>query len=106
MSSPHNRLSQTKRRKVSSDESGSASNSGAEKVLNSSAKAAEEDEDEEDDDGEDEDGEGAALVEASPRKALPGPKDKKDRPKSSGGASWLTSTCSPCCSRSTTRGNR
>ena len=26
-----------------------------------------------------------ALVEASPRKALPGPKDKKDRPKSSGG---------------------
>ncbi len=40
---------------------------------------------EEDEDGEDEDGEGTALVEASPRKALPGPKDKKDRPKSSGG---------------------
>jgi ATP-dependent Clp protease ATP-binding subunit ClpA len=40
---------------------------------------------EEEEDGEDEDGEGAALVEASPRKALPGPKDKKDRPKSSGG---------------------
>ena len=39
----------------------------------------------EEDDGEDEDGDGAALVEASPRKALPGPKDKKDRPKSSGG---------------------
>ena len=35
----------------------------------------------EDDDGDDEDGEDAALVEAAPRKALPGPKDKKDRPK-------------------------
>jgi ATP-dependent Clp protease ATP-binding subunit ClpA len=38
----------------------------------------------EEDDGEDEN-DGSALVEASPRKALPGPKDKKDRPKSSGG---------------------
>ena len=28
--------------------------------------------------------ESAALVEVSPRKALPGPRDKKDRPKSSG----------------------
>ena len=36
------------------------------------------------DDDEEEDGEGAALVEATPRKALPGPKDRKDRPKSSG----------------------
>ena len=36
-----------------------------------------------DDDDEEED-EGAALVEAAPRKALPGPRDKKDRPKSSG----------------------
>ena len=34
-----------------------------------------------DEDGDDEDGEDAALVEAAPRKALSGPKDKKDRPK-------------------------
>ena len=33
------------------------------------------------DDGDDEDGEDAALVETAPRKALSGPKDKKDRPK-------------------------
>ena len=39
---------------------------------------------EEDDDSEDEEEESAALVEATPRKALPGPRDKKDRPKSSG----------------------
>ena len=42
-------------------------------------------ESEEDDDSEEEDeDEAAALVEATPRKALPGPRDKKDRPKSSG----------------------
>ena len=29
-------------------------------------------------------GESPALVEATPRKALPGPRDKKDRPKPSG----------------------
>ena len=37
-------------------------------------------EDDEDDDGDDE-GEAPALVEAAPRKALSGPKDKKDRPR-------------------------
>jgi ATP-dependent Clp protease ATP-binding subunit ClpA len=40
--------------------------------------------DEDDDSDEEEDEDGAALVEATPRKALPGPRDKKDRPKSSG----------------------
>jgi ATP-dependent Clp protease ATP-binding subunit ClpA len=41
--------------------------------------------DNDEDDGEDDDEEeSAALVEATPRKALPGPRDKKDRPKSSG----------------------
>ena len=40
--------------------------------------------DEDDDSEEDEEEESAALVEATPRKALPGPRDKKDRPKSSG----------------------
>jgi len=39
---------------------------------------------EEDDDTEDEEDEAPALVEATPRKALPGPRDKKERPKSSG----------------------
>jgi ATP-dependent Clp protease ATP-binding subunit ClpA len=47
-------------------------------------KKAKGDSDEDDDDSEDEDEESAALVEATPRKALPGPRDKKDRPKSSG----------------------
>jgi ATP-dependent Clp protease ATP-binding subunit ClpA len=37
--------------------------------------------DSDDDDTDDEDGEDAALVEAAPRKALAGPKDKKERPK-------------------------
>jgi ATP-dependent Clp protease ATP-binding subunit ClpA len=41
-------------------------------------------ESDEDDDSDEEDEESAALVEAAPRKALPGPRDKKDRPKSSG----------------------
>jgi ATP-dependent Clp protease ATP-binding subunit ClpA len=40
--------------------------------------------DEDDDSDDEEDNEGAALVEASPRKALPGPRDKKEGPKSSG----------------------
>ena len=43
-------------------------------------RAKSEDEDEDDDDGDD----GPALVEVAPRKSLAGPKDKKDRPKSSG----------------------
>ena len=43
----------------------------------------EEDEDDSEDEGEEE-GVGPALVEATPRKALPGPRDKKDSPKSSG----------------------
>ncbi len=43
----------------------------------------EEDEDDSEEEGEEE-GVGPALVEATPRKALPGPRDKKDRPKSSG----------------------
>jgi ATP-dependent Clp protease ATP-binding subunit ClpA len=47
-------------------------------------KAKGEGEGEEDDDTEDEEDEAPALVEATPRKALPGPRDKKDRPKSSG----------------------
>jgi ATP-dependent Clp protease ATP-binding subunit ClpA len=38
----------------------------------------------EEEDEDDEESEGAALVEVTPRKSLPGPKDKKDRPKSSG----------------------
>ncbi len=43
------------------------------------------DEDDEDDDDETEEEDGPALVEAAARKALPGPRDKKDpRPKSSG----------------------
>ena len=46
-------------------------------------KAKGENEEDDDGDGEEED-EGAALVEASPRKALPGPRDKRERPKSSG----------------------
>jgi ATP-dependent Clp protease ATP-binding subunit ClpA len=37
--------------------------------------------DEDDDDGDDEDAEAPALVEAAPRKALSGPKEKKDRPR-------------------------
>ncbi|HJU32188.1 MAG TPA: ATP-dependent Clp protease ATP-binding subunit ClpA [Hyphomicrobiaceae bacterium] len=42
-------------------------------------------ESDEDDDGEEDDEEeSAALVEVAPRKALPGPRDKKDRPKSGG----------------------
>ena len=42
-------------------------------------------EDDEDDGGDEDEGEdGPALVDAGPRKALPGPRDKKDRPKSSG----------------------
>jgi ATP-dependent Clp protease ATP-binding subunit ClpA len=45
------------------------------------AKAKEGDED---DTGEDEEEEGAALVEAAPRKALPGPKDRKDKLKGTG----------------------
>jgi ATP-dependent Clp protease ATP-binding subunit ClpA len=40
-------------------------------------------ESDEDDDSEEEN-EAEALVEATPRKALPGPRDRKDRPKSSG----------------------
>jgi ATP-dependent Clp protease ATP-binding subunit ClpA len=49
------------------------------------AKKAKGDNEEDDESDEDEDEEGgAALVEATPRKALPGPRDKKDRPKSSG----------------------
>jgi ATP-dependent Clp protease ATP-binding subunit ClpA len=49
------------------------------------AKKAKGENEEEDDSDEEEDEEGgAALVEATPRKALPGPRDKKDRPKSSG----------------------
>jgi ATP-dependent Clp protease ATP-binding subunit ClpA len=47
------------------------------------AKGESEEDDGDDDEGEEED-ESAALVEVSPRKALPGPRDKKDRPKSSG----------------------
>jgi ATP-dependent Clp protease ATP-binding subunit ClpA len=39
---------------------------------------------EDDGDGEEEEDESPALVDAAPRKALPGPRDKKDRPKSSG----------------------
>jgi len=39
---------------------------------------------EDDDEEDDEDGDSPALVEASPRKALPGPKDKKDKPKVGG----------------------
>ncbi|MGE0848909.1 MAG: ATP-dependent Clp protease ATP-binding subunit ClpA [Hyphomicrobiaceae bacterium] len=42
------------------------------------------DEDDEEDDEEEMADEGPALVEATPRKALPGPRDKKDRPKPSG----------------------
>jgi len=38
----------------------------------------------EDDEDDDEEEESPALVEAAARKALPGPKDRKDRPKSSG----------------------
>jgi ATP-dependent Clp protease ATP-binding subunit ClpA len=41
-------------------------------------------EDDEEDHDEDDDDESPALVEASPRKALPGPKEKKDRPKAGG----------------------
>ncbi len=48
------------------------------------AKKAKGENEEDDDSDEEEDEEGAALVEATPRKALPGPRDKKDRPKSSG----------------------
>ncbi|HWB45765.1 MAG TPA: ATP-dependent Clp protease ATP-binding subunit ClpA [Hyphomicrobiaceae bacterium] len=46
-------------------------------------KAKSEDSDE-DDDGEEEADEAPALVETAPRKALPGPKDKKDRPRPGG----------------------
>ena len=46
-------------------------------------KAKSEDEEDDDSDEEEED-EAPALVEATPRKALPGPRDRKDRPKSSG----------------------
>jgi ATP-dependent Clp protease ATP-binding subunit ClpA len=46
-------------------------------------KAKGEDDDEEGDDEEELD-DGPALVEAAPRKALPGPRDKKDRPKPTG----------------------
>jgi ATP-dependent Clp protease ATP-binding subunit ClpA len=42
------------------------------------------DEDGEEDDGEEEMDESPALVEATPRKALPGPRERKDRPKPSG----------------------
>jgi ATP-dependent Clp protease ATP-binding subunit ClpA len=42
------------------------------------------DEDDEEDDDEEMADESPALVEATPRKALPGPRDKKDRPKPSG----------------------
>jgi len=41
-------------------------------------------ESDEDEDSEDDEEESAALVDTAPRKALPGPRDKKDRPKSSG----------------------
>ena len=47
-------------------------------------KAKGEGEEEDDDGDEEEDEEAPALVEATPRKALPGPRDKKERPKSSG----------------------
>jgi ATP-dependent Clp protease ATP-binding subunit ClpA len=46
-------------------------------------KAKSEDSDE-DDDGEEEADEAPTLVETAPRKALPGPKDKKDRPRPGG----------------------
>jgi ATP-dependent Clp protease ATP-binding subunit ClpA len=41
-------------------------------------------EEEDEDGGEEDEEESAALVDASPRKALAGPRDKKERPKSSG----------------------
>ncbi len=47
------------------------------------AKPLDDDDDEDDDDETDEDGD-PQLIEASPRKALPGPKDKRGRAKSSG----------------------
>jgi ATP-dependent Clp protease ATP-binding subunit ClpA len=38
-------------------------------------------EDGEEDDGDEEDGDSPALVEAAPRKALSGPREKKERPR-------------------------
>jgi ATP-dependent Clp protease ATP-binding subunit ClpA len=40
--------------------------------------------DDDDDEADDEDAEAPALVEATPRKALSGPKEKKDKPPRSG----------------------
>ena len=45
-------------------------------------KAKDGDPDDGDEDGDDEGGEDAVLVDATPRKTLPGPKEKKERPKS------------------------
>jgi ATP-dependent Clp protease ATP-binding subunit ClpA len=45
------------------------------------AKGKDKPEDDEDDDGDDEEAEAPALVEATPRKALSGPKEKKEKPR-------------------------
>jgi ATP-dependent Clp protease ATP-binding subunit ClpA len=47
-------------------------------------KAKDDDDESEDAEEEREDGESPALVDVTPRRALPGPKDKKDKPKPSG----------------------